>query len=273
MDPDGSPNAPPPGALDGSGDPSPPAALDRALDLVRFLRANCSWDAEQTARSLVPHLLEEANEVVDAIHADDAGALRDELGDLLLNVAFQVVVAEEAGHFDADAVADALEHKMKRRHPHLYGLGERTDWERIKAQERAEQAEEETSRLDGIPRGLAPLYKAHRLQERAAAVGFDWPDAQGAVKKMNEEVAEVLAASTPSDLEEELGDLLFAVGNVARLSGAHAADCLVRANQKFERRFRAIERAAEGLGGLEALSLEEMDALWERVKREEPAPS
>lgn len=247
----------------------PTAALDRALDLVRFLRANCSWDAEQTPRSLVRHLLEETHEVVDAIHGEDPDSLRDELGDLLLNLAFQVVIGEERGHFDAETVTVSLEEKMRRRHPHLYGLGEAESWEGIKARERAKQ-EGDTSRLDGIPKGLDAAHRAHRLQERAASVGFDWPNADGAWAKVREECAEVEASTGGPQEAEELGDLLFALVNVVRLRGHHAADLLQRANTKFERRFRDLEhRAHEEHGRLEGLSLAEMDALWDRIKERE----
>jgi len=252
--------------------PAPPQ-LDRALDVVRFLRAHCSWDAEQTPRSLVRHLLEEAHEVVDAIHADEADRLCDELGDLLLNLAFQVVIAEENERFDAEAVAAGLEDKMRRRHPHLYGLGAPQDWEVLKARER-QSVDPSSSALDGIPGALDAAHKAHRLQQRAAAVGFDWPDASGALAKLHEELAEVeKARADPEALEEELGDLLFSVMNVTRLSGLHGADVLSRANQKFERRFRRMEALARNAGTpLESLTLEAMDALWDEAKRAEGRP-
>ncbi|MEJ2501729.1 MAG: MazG nucleotide pyrophosphohydrolase domain-containing protein, partial [Gemmatimonadota bacterium] len=151
-------------------------ALARVMDLVRFLRTHCPWDAAQTPRSLIPYLLEEAHESADAIAEGNERALRSELGDLLLNVAFQLVLGEERGSFDADAVADTVIEKMQRRHPHLYGRGEKEAWETLKARER----EGPTRLLHGVTRSLDPLSKAHRIQDRVAAVGFDWEDARGA---------------------------------------------------------------------------------------------
>ncbi|MEJ2540628.1 MAG: nucleoside triphosphate pyrophosphohydrolase [Gemmatimonadota bacterium] len=258
-----------------------PGSLDRGLALVRFLRAHCPWDARQTAESLVPHLLEEAHEVADAVHAGDSGDLEGELGDLLLNLAFQVVVAEEEGRFTADSVARRLEEKMRRRHPHLYGDGPQEDWETLKARER--EAEAARNAADGLPdtgsilgglsRGLEPLSRAHRMQERVAAVGFDWADPRGAWAKVVEEVQEVeevLDAGDAGELEEELGDLLFAMVNLVRLTGHHPVTALDRANRKFRRRFEALERKARRRGlELDGASLEELDRLWDEVKGDE----
>ena len=246
-------------------------ALDRALELVRFLRANCPWDARQTPSSLLPYLLEEAHEVADAIQHENDEDLAGELGDLLLNVAFQIVLAEERGAFDAEAVTAGLEAKMRRRHPHLYGDGPSEDWETLKTRERGEQREDEpSSLLDGLAGGLDPLSRAQRIQDRVAAVGFDWPDARGAFDKVMEELDEVRERLDPpgsSELEEELGDLLFAVVNLTRLSGGHAMRALQRANLKFERRFRTLEALARERGvGLGTASLEELDTLWDEVK-------
>ena len=250
-----------------------PGSLDRALALVRFLRDNCPWDAAQTPRSLVPHLLEEAHEVVDAIHADDTDALRGELGDLLLNLAFQVVLAEEAGTFDAEAVTQAIEEKMARRHPHLYGRGEQENWEALKARERPAG----TGVLDGVARGLDPLTRAHRIQDRVAGVGFDWEDHRGALAKVEEELIEVAQAidhESVDAVEEELGDLLFAVVNLVRLAGSHPVSALDRANRKFHRRFAALERLAEERGvELGSASLEELDVLWDVIKAREKGPA
>ena len=248
-------------------------ALARVMDLVRFLRAHCPWDAAQTPRSLIPYLLEEAHESADAIAEEDDDALRAELGDLLLNIAFQLVLGEEREAFDADGVADTVIEKMRRRHPHLYGLGEKEEWEALKARERDDDA----SLLHGVARGLDPLSKAHRIQDRVAAVGFDWKDATGAFEKVAEELEEVRVAmealqsgpgSEPEQaLEEELGDLLFAVVNLTRLAGAHALTALHGANAKFTRRFEALERLAAERGlDLEASSLEQMEALWSEIK-------
>lgn len=263
--------------------------LDRALDLVRFLRSACPWDAAQTAESLVPHLLEEAAETADAIHDGDADRLEDELGDLLLNLAFQIVVAEEAGTLDAESVTARLEGKMRRRHPHLYGDGPKESWEAIKARERA--ASDESARaggvLSGLSRGLDALTAAYRIQDRVADVGFDWEDARGALAKAHEELDEVaaeLGEATPPRpatdaapgpepspaLVEEVGDLLFAAVNVARLAGVHPTTALAQANRKFTRRFEGVEWLAEREGmRMQEASLDELDALWERVKAEE----
>ncbi len=244
------------------------AVLDRALILVEHLRANCPWDKEQTARSLVPHLLEEVHEAVDAIHADDTEGLRGELGDLLLNLAFQIVVGEEAGRFTRDEVVRELEEKMVRRHPHLFGSGEPEDWEAIKATERTGET------LEGLAEGLDALLRAHRIQERVAGVGFDWNEPRGALEKVGEELAEVEAAlrgGIAEALEEEIGDLLFSVVNLARLSGRHAVPCLELANAKFQQRFGALEALAKDRGvEMPGASLAELDELWEEVKRAAP---
>jgi len=243
-----------------------PGALDRALDLVRFLRRACPWDREQTAESLIPHLLEETHEVVDAIREGDAAALEGELGDLLLNLAFQVVVAEEGGTLDATSVYRRLEEKMVARHPHLFGDGEHRSWEALKAEER----DEGTSVLAGLAKGLDPLTKAHRIQERVAGVGFDWADHRGAYGKVAEELAEAGEAIEAGDehrVEEELGDLLFAVVNLVRLTGRHPTTALARANDKFRARFERLEALATERGvDVAAAGLEALDALWDEVK-------
>lgn len=242
--------------------------FDRALDLVRFLRKNCPWDAAQTPESLLPYLLEESHEVADAVTAKHDANLESELGDLLLNVAFQVVLAEERAAFTAEDVVSHLEAKMRRRHPHLYGDGPPVPWEELKARERA--AADQTF-LSGIATGLDPLSRAHRIQERVSTVGFDWADARGAFAKVAEEleeVREVLESGRAEALEEELGDLLFAVVNLTRLSGAHSLQALQRANQKFIARFDKLEVLAKERGlKLGEASLEELDALWNEVKK------
>jgi MazG family protein len=244
-----------------------PGSLDRALRLVRFLRANCPWDQAQTPHTLIPHLLEETHEVVDAIRDGDLGALEGELGDLLLNLAFQVVLAEEDGHSDAAAVYARLEEKMVRRHPHLFGDGEREDWEALKARERRP----DESVLSGLAKGLDPLTKAHRMQERVAGVGFDWSDHRGAWDKVAEELEEVREAIEEADqhaVEEELGDLLFAVVNLTRLAGAHSTTSLDKANRKFHARFARLEALAKERGiVMEEAGLEILDALWDEIKR------
>lgn len=243
-----------------------PGALDRALDLVRFLRAHCPWDAEQTPESLVPHLLEETHEVVDAIRDHDADALEGELGDLLLNLAFQVVLAEEGGSSDADSVYQRLEEKMVRRHPHLFGDGERREWETLKAAER----EDGHGVLTGLARGLDPLTKAYRIQDRVAGVGFDWPDHRGAHAKVREELDEVGRALDAGDgqaVAEELGDLLFAVVNLVRLAGAHPTTALAAANRKFTARFERLEALATARDvALPGADLDTLEELWREVK-------
>lgn len=247
--------------------------LDRALDLVRFLREQCPWDAAQTARTLVPHLLEESHEVVDAIHDGDPAALEGELGDLLLNLAFQVVVGEEEGHFTAGSITRRLEDKMRRRHPHLYGLGEQEPWEVLKAREEGDGGPRGV--LDGLARGLDPLTRAHRMQERVSGVGFDWADHQGAWDKVAEELEEVreaLEEGAEGAVEEELGDLLFAVVNLVRRAGRHPVSALDRANRKFHRRFDRLEGLARERGvDLGSAGLEALDRLWDELKEEEGA--
>jgi nucleoside triphosphate diphosphatase len=256
----------------------PPAAgtLDRALAVVRYLRAHCPWDQKQTPTSLIPHLLEESREVVAAIHDRDDGALQDELGDLLLNVAFQVVLAEERGAFDAEAVACGLEAKMVRRHPHLFGGGPPVSWRELKAREQAARpASDAPSALDAIAPEADPLLAAFRLQDQAAGVGFDWDDARGALAKLREEIDEVdeaLGEGAPDAILEELGDVLFALVNVARKAGVHPQVALGEANRKFYRRFRAVEAAARDRGmPMPGTDLEALDALWEEAKRMEKA--
>jgi MazG family protein len=248
------------------------SSLDDTLALMRDLRARCEWDAAQTHDSLRPYLTEEAHELDDALRARDDRAMRDELGDVLLQVLFHSVIAEERGAFTMRDVADALIAKMRARHPHLFGDGERVDWERQKATARASIA-------DGLPVDLPALHRAHRLQDRAAGVGFDWPDADGPAAKVQEELAEVrqeLSASrergvhpvVPDEkLEEELGDLLFAVVNLCRKANVHASVALDRANMKFVQRFQAVERLAAERGiDVKMAGLEVLDGLWEEIK-------
>jgi MazG family protein len=245
-----------------------PGELDRALALVRFLRERCPWDRAQTPETLVPHLLEETHEVVDAIREGSAAELEGELGDLLLNLAFQVVLGEEAGRLNAAGVYARLEEKMVRRHPQVFGEGERRAWEALKAAERRSGE----GVLEGLAKGLDPLTKAHRIQERVAGVGFDWEDHRGAWAKVAEEMEEVRVAMASGDADavsEELGDLLFAVVNLTRLAGAHATTALDRANRKFHGRFERLEALARERDiRVEAAGLEVLDGLWEEVKAE-----
>lgn len=263
--------------LPGPGIPAPPrpvpGSLDRAVEMVHFLRAHCPWDAAQTPHTLIPYLLEESHEVVDAIREDDPSALAGELGDLLLNLAFQIAIAEETGAFDREKVTAGMEEKMRRRHPHLFGLGDPESWEALKAREREASAGgsgDGGSILSGLAGGLEPLVKAHRIQAKVSGVGFDWDSAVGAWEKVAEEVQEVgeaLAGTDPGALEEELGDLLFAVVNLSRLAGVHPSGALERANRKFTSRFQDLEALARERGMvLHEAGLEALDRLWDEVK-------
>ena len=245
--------------------------LEDTLLLMRDLRARCEWDAAQTHDSLRPYLIEEAYEVDDAIRAGDDTKLREELGDLLLQILFHSVVAEERGAFSMEDIAEGFVTKMKGRHPHLYGDGVKQSWEKMKAKKR-------DSIVDGLPADLPSLHRAFRLQDRAAGVGFDWPDAHGAAEKVDEELAEVreeLARGAepgphgvPDErVEEELGDLLFAVVNLSRKLGVHPSLALDKANVKFATRFQGIERLARERGiDVRTAGLKVLDALWEEVK-------
>ena len=264
------------------------SALGRALAMVRDLRARCPWDRAQTRESLRPYLVEEVLELDHALGEGGTDAIRDELSDVLLHVAFQLVIAEERREFAPDDVAAGLEQKMRRRHPHLFDLGDAEPWERIKRKER------EGRTLAGITPTLPSLLKAYRLQERAASVGFDWPDAAGPVEKVREELAEVVSelarrrpepgppragpdpntpAPPPSDaLVQEIGDLLFAVVNLARKAGVQPGPALDRANRKFRDRFEAMERLADARDiELHAAGLDALDRLWDEVKAGEQA--
>jgi len=243
------------------------AVLGRALALVRDLRARCPWDRVQTPQTLRPYLVEEALELDQAIRRDDAAAMRDELGDLLLSVAFQIVIAEEQRRFDAEGVVGGLEQKMQRRHPHLFGIGDApTSWEHGKR----EAGSGKRGALEGLPPTLPALLTAYRLQERAAGVGFDWPDATGPLAKVREEIGELereTGNGKRETLEDEVGDLLFAVVNLARKLGIEPSQALERANEKFRRRFAALEALA-GERGVEIgrAGLEALDRLWDEVK-------
>ena len=252
------------------------ATLNDALDLMRDLRKRCEWDAAQTHESLRPYLIEEAHELDEAIRLGNSSLMREELGDVLFQVLFHSVIAEERGEFDANDVALALITKMRARHPHLYGAGAREPWEQMKSKKRESIA-------DGLPASLPPLHRAHRLQDRAAGVGFDWPDVTGPAAKVEEELAEVreqlvgrpvlaagAAATLDADhalLEAELGDLLFACVNLCRKAGVHASLALDRANAKFEARFKRIEEMCRERGiPLSDAGLEQLDALWDEAK-------
>lgn len=256
------------------------ATLNDTVALMRDLRKRCDWDAAQTHESLRPYLMEECLELDDALRQEDSPLMREELGDILLQVLFHSVIAEERGEFDVNDVAKGLIAKMQARHPHLYGDGVKEPWERMKSKKRESIA-------DGLPMSLPPLHRSHRLQDRAAGAGFDWPDTSGPAIKIEEELAEVrqhLDArgtvdshapptfdSAHDELESELGDLLFACVNLCRKAGVHASLALDKANAKFERRFRLVEKEVRSRGLQPgSLSLEELDAIWDSVKSQEP---
>lgn len=259
-------------------------SLDDTLALMRDLRQRCDWDAAQTHESLRPYLLEEAHELDDALRLGDDKLTREELGDVLLHVLFHSVLAEERGAFTFSDVALGLITKMKARHPHLYGDAAKQPWERMKSKHRKSIGE-------GLPAALPGLHRAHRLQDRAAGVGFDWPDADGPAAKVAEELEEVKAELRAAPLpaatgsppvfdshhfarEAELGDLLFAVVNLCRKAGVHSSIALDKANAKFERRFQRMEQlAAERKLDMAHVGLEKLDALWDEAKLEERSKS
>jgi MazG family protein len=247
------------------------SALGRALALVRDLRVRCPWDRVQTRETLRPYLVEEVLELDHALSEGDVERIRDELGDFLLHLAWQLAIAEERREFTPDDVAETMERKMKRRHPHLFDIGPREPWERLKRRER------EGGVLGHLPSTLPDLLRAYRLQERAASVGFDWPDSRGPIEKVREELAEVEEELARGDdiaardaLTDEIGDLLFAVVNLARKAGVQPGPALDRANRKFRERFEAIEALAEQRGlDFHTAGLEALDALWEQAKDSE----
>ncbi|MCW1383514.1 nucleoside triphosphate pyrophosphohydrolase [Novosphingobium sp. KCTC 2891] len=250
--------------------------LARLLTIMATLRdpaRGCDWDKAQTFATIAPYTIEEAYEVADAIARDDMSALREELGDLLLQVVFHCRIAEESGDFAFADVAAAIADKMEARHPHIFGDQDHGDHSREERWERAKEAERTakgaTSALDGVAMALPALMRAEKLQKRAARVGFDWPDTAGPAEKLAEEAEELAAAGTDAERLEEAGDLLFSAVNVVRSHGIAPEDALRAANAKFERRFRAMEALAGG--GFARLSLVEQEALWQRVKAAERA--
>lgn len=242
--------------------------IERLVAIMARLRDpdhGCEWDRMQTFATIAPYTIEEAYEVADAIERADMPDLKDELGDLLLQVVFHSRIAEEAGHFTLADVIAGISDKMERRHPHIFGDATDGDdrlWEEIKAEERA--ARPDKSAIAGIALGLPALLRAEKLGKRAARTGFDWPDAAGARTKVDEELAEIEAAG-PDERAEEIGDLLLAVVNWARHLDVDPEAALRAANAKFERRFRAMERYAGD--GFAALDLDAKEALWQRAKR------
>jgi tetrapyrrole methylase family protein / MazG family protein len=255
-------------------------SFDQLVDIMARLRApdGCPWDREQDHQSLKPFLLEEAYELLEAVDHGDPGKVCAELGDVLLQVVFHAQVAAEAGDFDIRDVCRRISQKLTYRHPHVFGTVEvRDSDEVVENWEVLKQAETETgpreSALDGVPAGLPALQRAQKLQRKAARVGFDWPDIQGPLDKVSEELGELEAEradGVPEKLAWEVGDLLFAVVNVARFLHVDAEDALRMACRRFDSRFRQVEQQAAGAGrSLGDMTLAEMDELWEAAKRGE----
>ena len=248
------------------------AQFDRLLTIMDELRAQCPWDREQTWESIRHLTLEETAELSDAILDGDPDEVKKELGDILLHIVFYSKIGDEQQHFDIGDVIDSLCAKLIRRHPHIYGEVKADDaetvkqnWEKIKLAEKGRN--EKRSVLDGVPRSLASLVKAYRMQEKVAQVGFDWKSVDGAIDKVQEEWQELRDAATSKEKEEEFGDLLFALVNYARFSGINPDDALENTNRKFIRRFQYIEaRAAETDRKMGDFSLEELDAWWNEAK-------
>ena len=260
---------------------APEAELRRLIDIMAALRdpaTGCPWDKEQTFDTIAPYTIEEAYEVADAIAQRDFTALPDELGDLLFQVVFHARMAEEDGRFGFAQVAKAISDKMIRRHPHVFGdaavrdaVAQTNAWEAQKSAERA--ARRETGTLAGVPTALPALTRAFKLTNRAARVGFDWPDAASVLEKLDEEVAELkaeLPGADPVRLTDEVGDMLFVLANLGRKLGLDPEACLRHANDKFSRRFNAMERDFETQGeSLKGQTLEAMEAGWQAVKAHE----
>jgi ATP diphosphatase len=245
--------------------------LARVMARLRDPETGCPWDIEQDFASIAPYTIEEAYEVADAIERNDMTGLRDELGDLLLQVVFHARMAEQGGHFALADVIESISAKMIRRHPHVFAdsvarIDGHAQWESIKAAERAEK-EPDPSALAGVAVALPALLRAEKLQKRAARTGFDWPDTNRVYDKIFEEIEEVKNTTSQAEREDEIGDLLFAVVNLARHLKVDPERALRAGNAKFERRFRAMEDSAgEAFGGL---SLEEKEGLWLAAKRGE----
>jgi tetrapyrrole methylase family protein/MazG family protein len=257
--------------------------LDRAKSFIEFqeiiahLRApeGCPWDREQTHQSLRNNLLEEAYETLETLDRGDVTAMQEEFGDLLLQIVLHAQIASESGEFNMEDVIAGIYHKLIRRHPHVFGEQEvdgvkhvLQNWEKIKEKERAEKGIPEKGILDGVPLVLPSLTQAQELQDRAARVGFDWPEIQPVWDKVLEELDEVKHAKTKDEIEKELGDLLFAVVNLIRWHKVDSESALRATNQKFRRRFKYIEKAARSLGReMHSMTLDEMDGYWNEAKR------
>lgn len=257
--------------------------IDRLLGIMQRLRdpqTGCPWDKEQTYATIAPYTLEETYEVLDAISREDFDDLRGELGDLLFQVVFYAQMAQEEGRFDFNDICAAISDKLERRHPHIFGdaqAGSSAEvlerWEQIKTAERAEKAQH--SALDDIPHSLPALMRAHKIQKRCSTVGFDWTTIGPVLDKVYEEIDEVMdeakqAVVDQARVEEEMGDLLFATVNLSRHLGVKAEVALQKANLKFERRFREVERLVQERGlEMTGVDLETMETIWQQVKRQE----
>ena len=263
--------------------PDPAMQLARLRAIMHRLRApgGCPWDAEQSHDSLIPNLIEEAYETVDTIQRGDFNHLKEELGDLLLQVVFHSELAQEAGHFNLDEVARGISDKLVRRHPHVFGDSAAAtseavleQWQQIK---RNEKGDGEKPYLHGLGKGLPALLRAVKFQKHAAKVGFDWPDEAGVLAKIQEELAELqqaIAADDPQTISEETGDLLFSIVNLTRFRGLDPEWVMATANAKFEQRFGVMERLLKAAGSsLEAASLEQMEAAWQQAKSQLKAGS
>jgi ATP diphosphatase len=268
--------------------------LTRLLAVMQQLRdpiTGCPWDQQQSFESIVPHTIEETYEVVDAILSGNMHDIKDELGDLLFQIVFYAQLAKEQGDFDFEDIAQAISDKLIRRHPHVFnvsGVTEltiqnklrtqdelNTQWEQIKAQEQAAKNQElDISVLANIPQGMTPLLRAQKIQKKCSKVGFDWTELAPVVDKIYEEIEEVLAEVNVSEpnqqaVEEEVGDLLFAVVNLARHTSVNAETALVKANRKFEKRFRLVEQAIESQGlSMQSASTQQMEAAWQQIKKQ-----
>ena len=269
--------------------------LLRLLEIMQQLRSpitGCPWDQKQSFKSIVPHTIEETYEVADAIFSGDMQNIKDELGDLLFQIVFYAQLGKEQGDFDFEDIAKAISDKLIRRHPHVFDPSYVSDaiklkiendcntqdklknqWEQTKAQERASKNEElDTSTLANIPQGMTPLLRAQKIQKKCSNVGFDWTELPPVVAKIYEEIEEVLVEVNASErdqqaVEEEIGDLLFAVVNLARHTSVNAESALIKANRKFEKRFRQVEQVIEKEGlSMESASHQQMEAAWQDIK-------
>ncbi len=240
--------------------------IDPLLEIMRLLRDpddGCEWDKVQTFSTIAPYTIEEAYEVADAIERDDMVALRDELGDLLLQVVFHSQIAADSGKFDFQDVVTAICDKMTRRHPHIFGEAEKSPgWEQLKAGEREQSGQ--SSALDGVALALPALLRAQKIQKRASRVGFDWPDKAPVKDKLLEELEEVAAASSDEEVHEEIGDLLFSAVNLARHYKVDAERALADATAKFTKRFNLVEASLEK--DMQEMSIDELEAEWQKAK-------